>query len=72
MDLCTIAAYGMGWVGAWNLLDMASYILQVCVCVCVSGVGPVHNSLWAVVIVRSGKGRDTLVLARVASTAELD
>lgn len=33
MDLCTIAAYGMGWVGAWNLLDMASYILQVCVCV---------------------------------------
>eukprot|EP00775_Hariotina_reticulata_P003763 gene3763-4022_t len=33
MDLCTIAAYGMGWVGAWNLLDMASYFLQIVICV---------------------------------------
>lgn len=31
MELCTIAAYGWGWVGAWNVLDIISYVLQVCV-----------------------------------------
>jgi hypothetical protein len=37
MELCTIAAYGWGWLRAWNVLDMASYILQVraCACACV-------------------------------------
>lgn len=22
MELCTVAAYGWGWVRAWNILDM--------------------------------------------------
>jgi hypothetical protein len=29
MELCTIAAYGLGWVGMWNIMDLVSYILQV-------------------------------------------
>jgi hypothetical protein len=29
MELCTIAAYGFGWVGMWNIMDLLSYVLQV-------------------------------------------
>jgi hypothetical protein len=28
MELCTIAAYGWGWLRTWNVLDLASYLLQ--------------------------------------------
>jgi hypothetical protein len=45
MELCTIAAYGFGWVGMWNVMDLVSYILQVRHCAaatagaCAAGVG---------------------------------
>ncbi|WIA09485.1 hypothetical protein OEZ85_008886 [Tetradesmus obliquus] len=33
MELCTIAAYGFGWVGMWNIMDLVSYVLQIVICV---------------------------------------
>eukprot|EP00879_Flechtneria_rotunda_P030709 GHRR01033380.1.p1 GENE.GHRR01033380.1~~GHRR01033380.1.p1 ORF type:complete len:313 (+),score=66.53 GHRR01033380.1:359-1297(+) len=33
MELCTVAAYGWGWVRLWNLMDMASYALQIVITV---------------------------------------
>ncbi|GAX81542.1 hypothetical protein CEUSTIGMA_g8970.t1 [Chlamydomonas eustigma] len=29
MEGCTIAAYGLGWLNVWNVLDVLTYILQI-------------------------------------------
>lgn len=34
MELCTIAAYGWGWLRAWNVLDMVSLPLTICTIKC--------------------------------------
>ena len=33
MELCTIYAYGLGWLQPWNVADFVSYIIQVAIVV---------------------------------------
>ena len=29
LEYCTVRAYGLGWLSAWNVLDTSTYALQV-------------------------------------------
>jgi hypothetical protein len=39
IELGSVQAYSGGWLSLWNLLDVVTYSLQVCVCVCVCVCG---------------------------------
>lgn len=34
IEMGSMQAYAGGWLSLWNLLDVLTYSLQVCVCVC--------------------------------------